>query len=251
MSESLHSPRAGSVSRHHPHRRKLDVAESLIHRLLDAAVASADAADGTAGGGAGGAHSRRPLQPRLPLQVTAHYLRHVADWLVSLLLAKPAKQPPPAAAEPPPGGAARAPPHARGEPRTWALLGYTLEAAGPLLHGAASTAPPSLCSAAAAAITAAAAAPPPAGVRGCEAADSAGSGGGALLARALLRALHVLGARCALSYQPTLEQQGALTLAALQVGWRVTPHHLAHAPPPSLPAPTAAAAWPRHLARQA
>jgi hypothetical protein len=175
--------------------RKLSVADGLVQRLLAAAVAAAQGA-----------------QPsELPLQVAAHYLHGVVDWLVSLLLSKPQqnkqqqnRQKPGGAAaakgvaaaegSAAPGGA----PHPREDPRCWALLGHTLEAATPLLHGASVTSP-GLCSAAAAACAAA-----------------AGDARAAALAAALLRTLRVLGGRYALSYRPTAEQQAALLVAALQ-----------------------------------
>jgi hypothetical protein len=172
--------------------RKLDVAERLAEKVLEAAVLAAS------GGGQGG---------ELPLPVAAHYLRAIADWLISCLLSKqPQKTTAKQASKPQakhwPAAGTLQPRHPREEPRCWGLLAYVLEAAAPLLHGGASTSA-GLAAAAAAA---------------CDAAAAGGAeADGAALAAALQGVLGVLGQRYQLSYRPALEQQATLLASALRV----------------------------------
>ncbi|GBF87566.1 hypothetical protein Rsub_00277 [Raphidocelis subcapitata] len=184
-----------------PLDEQLDAAERLERRLLAAAVraaqggsgAAAAAAGAAAGGGGGGPDAN------LPLQVAAHYLRTLAEWIATQILSKAAaQQKAKGAAAAEHNAAARR--HPREEPRAWALLAHALEAGAPLLQGAA-VASPGLSAAAAAACEAAA------GWR-----DAARA---AALADALLRTLRVLGQQYGLSYRPTLEQQTALLGAVL------------------------------------
>jgi hypothetical protein len=182
--------------------RQLDAAERLGQRLLAAAVRAAQVGSGAAASASGG-----PDGDDLPLQVAAHYLRTLVEWVATQILSKAA-----AAQQQGKGGRGAAPAavgrdsearrHPREEPRSWALLAHALEAGAPLLQGAA-VASPSLSTAAAAA---------------CEAAAQwRDAACGAALASALQRALRVLGQQHGLWYRPTLEQQMALLGAVLAV----------------------------------